>query len=725
MLIVVLLSSFLSQSCVLNQLKVTIMSILTMITNASTNSTIATKVNTMTVKTQMNTQAKASLITQQLFSKGLTEKESVIVAASFMSIEQDLIDNSDNFEDNMVDAIYEAQLAFDGVVVTDTEVDGWMEALVAIDLITPMCEPGKFLLQLNTDKELGHARPATTPITAKNRRKATIKNGVKLSPLSKKTLNYLQKGERTISTEVHSLAVQVFEGWNECDEQYILDGATHQILAGNVPSVNEYFFDTRARIYQGDAHGGNVQASDMARAMVSPCHVSMDYSAQKALKVLISEARDMLAKGTSVKAAVKALNAHNPVAFIRAALTKGTKINQVVKKPWSFYKIAQLIQAIKDGKKPYLDVTVGLDAKCSGPQLGALMVGDNKLAAACGFSEVVLEDAYERCVVLLEAAGFIGFDRSIIKKPFMGVFYGQGHKAFSLASNYAQPGQDPSKKEHEAELLPAMMSVGNDLETNAMTFHRIVEKSFGAKLMGVRQLIKDTHFHYEMMGEDAIRVDHCNKPTDYFLPDGQKVATQYFVKTDIDGDVTSPMAPAPDVAVKVGFIDFKFNQMTFKTKEYDMYSYARTGFVNFIQSVDGLLARLIISKLEDLGATLVDSVHDCFRVTVTDMIDGKLHNAIQFAYNSLYASETDQKTFELPLGSDALKMYFEGVNRACTDEYKRDNKTITKTGSQFKYSPRTKTCTRNLHKTGMDVAGLITGLQNELEGTGNSYYFAK
>ena len=718
------------------------MSILTMIANATKATNTATATNEEVImttpevvrtvkKTAMNAQAKASLITQQLYKKGMSELNSVVIAAAFMSIEEELVDCNPYWEDNMVDAIYEANVVASaaGLEVgtwTDSQIEGWKEALVAIDLITADCQAGKFLLQLNMDKELAHARPATQPITAATRRKPTIKNKAKLSNLSKKTLGFLQRNERTISTDIYTLAVDVFDGWGQCDEGYILAGALNQIELGNVPSVNEYFFDTRARIYQGDAHGGNVQASDLARALVSPCHVPMDYDVASAITVLKAEALDMIAGKVTVDQAIIALNAYTPVEFIRLAITKGTKVNSVIKKPWAFYKIAKLISALEAGERPYLDITVGLDAKCSGPQIGALIVGDNKLAAMCGFTETEMEDAYQNCNKMLEARGFVGLDRNLIKKPFMGVFYGQGWMAYTCINSYAAEGKEPTKRQHEAALLPVMFSLGEDLEANAKVFHATVEKSFGAKLCGVRQLLKDTHYHYELDDDNnTVRVNHCDKPTEYFLPDGQKIATQYFIKKTITGSVTDHTCPTPDVSVKVGFIDFKFNQMTFNTKDYDMYSYARTGFVNFIQSLDGLIARLIISKLEDLGATLVDSVHDCFRVTVTDMIDGKLHSAIKFAYNSLFGYEVDHKTQELVYGTDALKMYFEGVNRASMEEYKHTNGQITKVCSQFKFSPRTNESVRNLHKTGMDVQGLINNIQNDLEGTGKTYYFAK
>jgi hypothetical protein len=165
--------------------------------------------------------------------------------------------------------------------------------------------------------------------------------------------------------------------------------------------------------------------------------------------------------------------------------------------------------------------------------------------------------------------------------------------------------------------------------------------------------------------------------------------------------------------------------MTFKTSDYALYDYARTGFVNFIQSMDGLLARLIITRLEKLGATHCDPVHDCFRVSVPDMIDGKLHSAIEFAYSRLFGGETDYVSQELPMGQDAQAMYFEGVNRSCTENYKYKGNSLKKAFSQFEYDVASTTSIRNLHMNGMDIQGLIKGLKNDLAESGETYYFAK
>jgi hypothetical protein len=329
------------------------------------------------------------------------------------------------------------------------------------------------------------------------------------------------------------------------------------------------------------------------------------------------------------------------------------------------------------------------------------------------------------CLNALEARGFTGLTRDIVKDPYMGVFYGQGRKSFATLANYAAEGEEPKKGEHAHSLLGTMLSIGDDLEANAGIFHSIVEKSFGVQLLGLRNHIKEVHAHYEGEKGASVQVFHTERPTEYYLPDGQQVATKYYMQEDIKGVVVGAKEPTDDVRVTVGMTHFRFNGMKFPTAEYDMGCYARTGFVNFIQSVDGLLARLIVSKLEDLGALICDPVHDCFRVSVPDMIDGKLHNAIKFAYNSLFCYEEDHKTLELPFGTDAMKMYFEGVNRASKDEYKRTAKQVTKSGSQFTFSPVDKKWSRKLHRTNMDVAGLINDLKNDLDEEGNTYYFAK
>ena len=748
---------------------VTIMSISTMISNAITNSAKSTTTQELPMNsitsliskataiatnqaaiatgpaptkvvenkpTMIPTSVKVARITQQLYRRsqhGLTEIQAVVLASSLMANESTLskgrtqvwIRNMNNSIDSAILTISDnTPLGLEITTVEKSEIANWYECLVTADLITREGLEGKYLAMLNEAKPKAYARPATEGITKENRRKRVVKNGVKVSKLAQRTLNFLQKTERTICVPTLELAKEVFKGDKVVVEQFVISGAQHQVDQGNVPSVNEYFFDTRFRVYQGDAHGGNVQASDMARAMVSPYGITLDYDTDKALVVLLAEAKDMI-KSKTVDQVLAFLAQKGEVAFIKTCLAGRAPS---VKKPWSFVKIANLINRLRAGERPYLDVTVGLDAKCSGPQLGGLMVGDEDMIAACGFSKVEIDDAYMACVTNLQAAGFTfpADSRATIKKPYMGVFYGQGWMAYATEGQYVA---DPSDDQHDIELLHVLLSYDDNLEQSAKVFHSIVEASFGPRMVALRKAIHGptcAHWHFEQNGADYVTVMDTCKPTTYFLPDGQLVATSYKVKHTIFGKPTIPMADAPDVTITVrGGETFKFDKLTFKTETEDLFNYARTGFVNFIQSMDGLLARLIITKLERLGASHVDSVHDCFRVSVPDMIDGKLHNAIRFAYNSLFGSVYNNTTAELPMGSDALVLYFEGVNRATKEGMKRSTKLITKKHSQFEYDVQTKTSMRNLHMEGIDMPDLINDIQNDAEGTGNTYYFAK
>ena len=694
---------------------------------AATQSAIVHTATLTAVTTKMNNQAKASLVANQLVRVGLPLDQALVVATTFFSLEEELMACDPEWEDLMGDGLYDAT----GTVMADKEVVkvveeltiDWKTSLVAIDLIDDECKAGKFLIQLNEEREKSFAHPASEGITAKNRKKAVLSDGTKLSPLRRKVLAYSQKVERTIDEEILDLAMAVYENWGVCDDRYVLEGAMNQVLNGNVPSVNEFFFDDRKRFYMGNPHGGNVQASDLARSLLSPYGLTLDYDSKLALLVLRQEAADMI-NGCTVDEAMEAMSRYTELEFMRLALTKGSNVSKKVKKPWSFVKISKLITALEAGDKPYLNITVGLDAKCSGPQLGALMVGCSKLAASCGFSETLVDDAYEVCFKMLENAGFVGLDRALMKTPFMGIFYGQGYLTFSIEANYALAGKEPKKNEHEHDLLSVMYSIGSDLEANAKKFHKIVELSFGAKLSGLRRAVLDMHSHWEN-GEDGhgrVNVPHMDGLTSYYLPDGQKVtADTYFVK-DVMGELKGAKEYCPDFIVELGTTRYKFEGVKVKTDTPDVGRCGRTGFVNFIQAMDGLLAALIISKLEDLGATHADPVHDCFRVSVQDMVDGKLHKAIKFAYNSLFTYKQDYKTKELVLGTDAVKLYAEGANRAALPEYKMGEKQLAKRFSQFAYKPSTDKVERKLR---LDMNKLVGELRNDITNEGSTYFFSK
>ena len=129
-----------------------------------------------------------------------------------------------------------------------------------------------------------------------------------------------------------------------------------------------------------------------------------------------------------------------------------------------------------------------------------------------------------------------------------------------------------------------------------------------------------------------------------------------------------------------------------------------------IQATDALIARLIIVHLKRLGAQHIIAVHDCFRVNVTEM--HLLEQAIKNAYMDLFGSRTNIKTEDMPLGTDILGMFFEGMQSEVTNP---NAKVIPM--KQFLDLHG-----RNIRKMTKIMNVPVTEL---IEALGTSYYFAK
>jgi len=356
-----------------------------------------------------------------------------------------------------------------------------------------------------------------------------------------------------------------------------------------------------------------------------------------------------------------------------------------------------------------MGMAFGLDAKCSGPQIGAILTGDRELAAACGFGNVqATYDAYERAIKVCEEDGIRGLDRGLIKKAYMGVFYGQGAAAFGSEDNY---GTQP--KQHNPDLLLVIKSIGGVepreeetlLEAQAKKFHSCIERSFG-KVQQLRKAMRAAHYHFEEVDGYKQMVMDTTEPTMHRMPSGSYISMDYRVKVDIMGDVVSYDSEPADVTINIEGYTQTFSNKTFKTKEYALYDHARSGFVNMIQGMDAQVAQHIIVEADLLGCQHVLSVHDCFRVNICDFLDGKLHAAIERAYFNLFGSGAK--------GYDVLDEYFKGVEAA-------GGNTI---GSQITTSRKANGASK-LSRFGLDVDDIINNLENAVTDKQGAYYFAK
>ena len=508
---------------------------------------------------------------------------------------------------------------------------------------------------------------------------------VKTSSLFIEAIHALESTEYTVDTYMLQIAraVVAATGGNDNDpEGYVLRGSER--MDANEAYISEYKGDRRLRMYQASCQGPMGAASDRSRSLMNLSGVTMDYDVDVVIPALRAEMADMVnAKGAEERAQLIKDAVNDPVAFIVNQLYLAKTERETVGKPYSFVKAAKLWVELNTGQRPYLGMAVGLDAKCSGPQLAGLMAGDQGLAAACGFTLTEVEDAYERAIVQLEKAGIYGLTRADIKKPYMGIFYGQGWAAFLDGNNMS------------SACYRAVHGSGVPTEGAAKAFHKAVTASFGARVLNIRAAFR------EYQGKVAGAIS-------YNMPCGTEVKMNYKQKVNILGEAMDTVngVGGLDVVVTNNMETYRFPNYLMPTKEVATDDHVRNGFVNMIQATDAMLARLIIVNLKRMGAQHIICIHDCFRVNMTEI--HILEAAIKKAYKDLFCSTKNEATDDMPLGTDILGLYFKGINSSLVAGESG------RTMSQFFENG-----VRRLMKiNGERVSTLVDEL-------GTSYYFAK
>lgn len=673
--------------------------------NTTTTTTTPTTTTTINSKVKtMNNTAKISAMAQVIFSKKeTTPQQSLALAGALITHKDDL--GLDTWEDLMAMTTYNAPIKVGGVLVAEgnTYVDNWLEVLISANLIAKEDDKivaGDYLLALDAEVEIAYPRPASEGIV--NRRR-NLRNKV---PGMTKAISALEATTYTVDTTMVKLAMSVYSSLNALNrfklasEQYVIDGCLKLINDGNVPVVSEFFDDKRGRLYQGDAHGPNGQSSDMARSFMELHGESQDYDCDLAREYIIAEMMDMVSlTQDELEVAIKSMP-NSSIAELAAWIVAVLVDNKApIKKVWSFVKAAGLILKLDRGLTPYIGMAFGYDAKCSGPQLAALMTADRGLAEACGFTDLNVDDAYARALSEL-GEGWDILARNDIKKPFMATFYGQGYQALMLSDNYGKE----KKSDMEMVVLDCMLNTApvtrdtdQDMvvemiwahwEESAKVLAAGVEASFG-NVSKLRDAIKLAHGEWvkDASGQSSW-VAKTTDATRHFMPDGVQVKMTYFKAVDANGVFVEYGDLAPNMEITVFDEVMLFNQMTFKTDIVDLARFGRTGFVNLIQATDGQLARRIIINLSYMGVKNIVAVHDCFRVGITAMIRGDLMKAIKISYMELFASETNVRSNTFPRGLDIVKCYFDGVNQVKTVQES--------SATQFKFNPRTKVSSRVL-----------------------------
>ena len=676
----------------------------------------------------INDQAFISRLTATLHSNGQPEMDSLVIATAFYGNMDKLgLVSGERWIKNVNKYIHKTGDNGTRVVVGDKEHTGfdipnWFDTIVHAELMTRDGQIGSKLVDmvLITERSLPasaeHGVERRNPIVPYHNK---YKLASTISALLKQAIYVLENTPFMVDEYMYSLSLAVNE-LHKLDDKYVIEGCAELLKYGNTPRVSEFKTDRRIRIYQADTFGPNGQSSDMARSFMDLAGVHTNYDIKRAIMAIRDEMEDMLAN-SSLQDAIDNLRATKSLAVWMQGqlvlkehdkantLPESEESDYIVSKPWSFVKANRLLTSLEKGGRPYIGMAFGLDAKCSGPQYGAIMTGDIRIAAACGFGNmdaIFNDDAYEIAVKACQDAGIEGLTRKTVKKAYMGIFYGQGAGSFADEAMY---GSKP--KMHDPRLLPIIQGIEaipgqfeSMLMAQAKVFHKAIESSFG-NMTDLRKAMKLAHYHYEDMEGVPVKVMDTTEPTMHRMPDDTFIAMDYRVKTTITGEVVSFDTEIPDVSIDIsGIPTMKFEKMTFRQKEYNLDDYARSGFVNMIQGVDAYIARHIIVALGELGATHVISVHDCFRVNINDFLDGKLHQAIQMAYKRVFV--------ECGTKGDIIKDYFQGVRNA-GGTFPRSSIAFMLDDGELKMADW------------LDVDVIIDNLANKIDGKEGTYYFAK
>ena len=645
--------------------------------------------NMIELMKEVNKSAVISTMAADLFHNNLVPIDAYKVATAFIGATSYLEEGMEEFWDEFLDGLELVKVRLKATRdqlsthtdTTELDMDKVQEALVTAEYL--LIKDDKAVLGERLNDILMLRQEAYAPTVGAIKRRFNYAP-VAYSNLFVEAVHALESTEYTVDQYMLSIALQVQGklGEDNDPEGYVLKGC--QAMDSELAYKSEFKGDRRGRLYQAACHGPNGQASDRSRALMDLVGVPTNYNVKEVYKHIMQEMEDMTG---DVVGAVNNLNDIGEVQFIINNLGEGAPVG----KPWSFVKASRIMREIKRGNRPYIGMATGYDAKCSGPQIAALMVGDTKIAQACGMTLIELDDAYRLAIIELEKEGFRGITRSVVKRPYMGIFYGQGWAAFTNIKKM--------KEEEMSELVTALYGNGPAIDEVAKAFHRAIMNSFGNKMNSVRNKIKE----YGKITQGR---------TKHFLPDGFEVAMNYKVKVNSLNEMMDYDTTEHDMYVDNNEESYKFINMQLKTKEVHVGDFARNGFVNMIQGVDGLIARLIIVNLKRLGAKHIIAVHDCFRVNVTEM--HLLRQAIKAAYQALFGWVEDKKTGDLPKGTNILKMYFDGANKQLVEGAEGFMVTQFRTTSNKRKMPKIQ---------GHYLSEIIDALGDAKEG--GSYYFAK
>ena len=593
------------------------MNAITNVTAANTNTNVSLTNTTMDKHTMRKSeQLIAESVVPQLFAEAMladyntdfTIANRQVIAAAMFKTMWILIDDavtSEAFDEQyfgcfkyLVARNRDAGELFQGLNPLETLVTwGYMEELGGVFYVAQKFYDACYVSEKTA--------PLTTMITDDIRRVSQVKGGkVKPSKLLDKAMRYLEATPFSADMDMTTIINLVKSQTPKLDVWKDVKGSMNGIndMVDGIDYYSEQKADKRGRMYHVAHAGTNPQGDDYNRSIYKLNVESIVKKDSPECTYFMNELEEAAGKDPKYMATDYLMRVgKSPVRALKTFLeSKG------VDSPFMYVRLARYFVTFQETGECDVRVPMGLDAKCSGTQILAILAGNKQLLQATGFTNKKVFDPYALCAIAMDMAGI---DRNVMKTPYMAIQYGGGAKALTEQKDYMQ----------------AMFDAGiEDQEAAAKITIEAVKKVLGNKIVGVQ----------EYMAEQVATIMEASGKANvvYTHIDGQIVDLVVCGKVKLTATFTS-IRYTQNTIISFGS-QLKNTGLTVSDKTPSATEYARTFMVNYVQGIDALIARTVASLCKDAGIEGYVSIHDCFRTALKDT--PKLKALICRAYEIIF-----------------------------------------------------------------------------------------
>lgn len=606
--------------------------------NNAVSNTIATHMSKHTMRKSEQLTAEsvvpqlfADIMLRDMYSDFTIANKQVIAASMFktMFILEDSVHTAESFDEQYFGCFKylsarnrDAGDLFEGMNPLESLVTmGFMEELGGVFYVSQKFYDACYVSEKTA--------PLTTMIDDTNRRVSQVKGGkVKPSKLLDKAMRYLEatpfSADMDMTTIINLVKSQTPELAIWKDVKGSMNGINE--MEAGVDYYSEQKADKRGRMYHVAHAGTNPQGDDYNRSIYKLNVESIVTKDSEAYTFFINELEEAAGKDPKYMATDYLMRVgKSPVRALKTFLECAG-----VDSPFMYVRLARYFVTFEETGECDVRVPMGLDAKCSGTQILAILAGNKQLLEATGFTMKKVFDPYALCAIQMDMAGI---DRNAMKTPYMAIQYGGGVTALVNQKDY----------------MKVMFDAGiEDSEEAANITIEAVKRVLGNKIIGLQ----------DYMSEQVARIMEESGKTNvvYSHIDGQVVDLVVCGKVELTATFTS-IRYTQNTIISFGS-QLKNTGLTVSDKTPSAEEYARTFMVNYIQGIDALIARTVAALAKDAGIEGYVSIHDCFRTSLKDT--PKLKALICKAYEMIFVENDpiahlcSQLNIDMPMVSREL-----------------------------------------------------------------------